>query len=1165
MFRTDISKEDNRVVLYFLETRKGLLPFTKKVEERDLRDWSVRAGASGALAHAEISRLADEMPMQVVETEKSLILYHKALARLSNNTLKALGLPLNPSLAFHLEQRGSLRSGDLRIVAKWTKGGREVRTGRNGVFLTRRGEEFVIPDPIFEILSVLDRHKGDKGAAVVRQMDLVASILDLVTREGHDRDPHDDGLSALSADLDNNSLDSVAVKLDTALSKFKVKTAGAVSFDVTFKNERGYHIKPVLFAKVPEEGKSPVSERQGLLTREERLIFESDPSRGFFSAPSAKRTYLLESGEYILIDEVLFPAIDHVRRLETAEPEVREAFATNPSMAIAEIYRERLLSEGRDQLSDDLQQEQLEQILSSIIVETKEFSDRVTELGLWEPPVVPWVKRQPNSWEPEEFGIYLGSSFITLPPDEVEELERKIDQAMAERKKTVQHKGQSIPATDNVKAVLSQLMGMVKPGPKLGEGADEPEGGSEDNAGGPVPSSGAPAGQEVLLIKDNFDELKFRRELTGRPDYIGGALPASVKTDLMDHQEVSFSWQIDAYCCGLPGVLNADDQGLGKTLQTIAFMAWLQENLRKARSGAEKKPILVVAPTTLLKNWGSEVEQHMQGMFALGTRIDAYGPGLQRLKCEAGDGTTYLDLGLDGHHDNDKLCWVLTTYQTLAQNQVEFAKVDFATVVFDEIQNVKNVTTLAHRAAQSLKADFVVGLTGTPVENTIAELWAIMDTIAPGCLGSLRDFMDRFKDAGEEEYRRLHGEIFEASYSADAGAPPVGIRRMKGDTVKNLPLKNYRLYPAEMPELQAMAYDTVFFKLKNHVHGRALKILHQLRSVSLYPGNLQLLHNQPDALETMIANSARIKTAVEIMDEIRDRGEKVLLFLETHEMQHLLRMLLRERYGLNDVPILNGQTTPHRRGMIVDDFQRTRGDGKFDIRILSPKSAGVGITMTAATHIIHLSRWWNPAIEEQCNDRIYRIGQEMDCTVHIPLAVHPEHQEATFDCILNNIMIVKRKLFRDVLMPCEDAEADQESLIAGMTAREFDLKEIDRLDWKEFERWSGRIANDQGVWRAAESPRVGDGGLDTHLVHRERGDVVLVQCKYTDNHDKLMDESPVREVLHSVTRYDISKGHQCVVLTNAKGFDKQAQRLARENSVILVDRHRLALWPKHIV
>lgn len=1171
MFQTDFRREDNKVVLQFLEMRKGLLPFTKKVEERDLREWSVRSGASGSLAHAEISRLIADYPMLVIETDKSLIFYDKALAQLSNNTLKALGMPGNPGFTFCLEQRGSLASGNLKIIPRWMHGGQNIRVRRDGVLLSHKGEDYIVPDPIFEILSVIDKHKTDVETDTPRRMEMVARILKLVKPPEDNAGSFDDGTHQLPLDLTKDDPETLTVLLDEALSRFKVKTAGAISFDVTFKNEHGYHIKPVFFGKVPDEGGSSASEKQGLLTPEERLVFESDPRKGFFSSASAKRTYLLQSGEYILIDELLFPAIEHVRELENAEPEIREHFAINPSRVITEIYRERLQASGADALADDIQQEQVEQIISSIIVETKEFSDRVTELGLWVPPVIPWVKRLPNSWEPEEFGIYLGEEFITLPPEEIEELRAKIDEAVRKGEKTVRHQGRDIPATEEVKAVINQLVGMVKPKPKpdepSGDGAGDEKGDEEGQGASGSKDPVPPSGHEVLLIKDNFDELKYRRELTERPRYVPASKPSGISATLMEHQDVSFAWQVEAFVSGLPGVLNADDQGLGKTLQTIAFMAWLQENMRRASSGGEKKPILVVAPTTLLRNWTSEVEAHMSSMFGLGSRIDAYGSGLQRVRREAGDGTTYLDLGLDGQRDDDRICWVLTTYQTLAQNQVEFAKIDFATVVFDEIQNVKNVSTLAHRAAQSLKVDFVIGLTGTPVENDISELWAIMDTIAPGSLGSLRDFMERFKDAAEEEYRTLHEEIFAESYSAISirHIPSIGIRRMKNDTIKDLPLKNYRLYPTDMPEIQAFAYDTVFVKLKNHVHGRALKILHQLRTVSLYPGNLQLLHNQPNALDTMMAQSARIKAAVEIIDKIRDRREKVLLFIETHEMQHLLRRLFCERYGLSDIPILNGQTTPQRRGNIVEDFKKTRGDGKFDIRILSPKSAGVGITMIAATHIIHLSRWWNPAVEEQCNDRIYRIGQDMDCTIHIPLAVHPHHREATFDCILNDIMIRKRKLFRDILMPSEDIEADQGTMIAGMTNSSFDLGEIDQLDWKEFEIWSGREAQEKGVWKMSTTPRVGDGGLDTHLEHRERGDIVLVQCKYTDNHSKLMGVSPVNEVLHSATRYDVSKGHQCVVLTNAQGFDDRAKRLADENGVILVDRHRLSLWPKHIV
>ncbi len=1155
MFYTKYLRKDNKVVLQFLESRKGRFSLTSKVEERDLREWSSQSGASASLAHAEISRLIEETPTQVAETEKNLILYDAALARLSNNALTALGLPQNPNFTFRLEQRGSLATSDFMIKPRWQQGGQNLRLKRDGVFMTHKGKDYIIPDPIFEIYSIIEKYQSKSNHDTSAQMRMVAEVLNLVQAPEVSTDPFDGASHDLPLDFANDDPERLMINLDEVLSRFSVKTARAISFDVSFKNEHGYHVQPVLFGKVPDADKGPASERQGLLSQKDRLTFESDPRKGFFSNTSAKRTYLLESGEYILIDELLFPALEHVRDIDSASKEVRENFATNPAKALAEIYRKKLLTDGADAFAEDIQQEQVEHILSSIFVETQEFSDRVTELGLWVPPVIPWVKEKPNSWEPEEFGIYLGDQFVSLPQEKIEDLRGEIDDAIKAGEKTVRVDGSDIPATPEVKAIIDQLIGMIKPTEK--SSTSNKNGGSEQSK----------AEHQVLLIKDNFGELQYRRELTERQRYIETSLSPEISTSLMDHQIDSLQWQIDSYLGGLPGVLNADDQGLGKTLQTIAFMAWLQGNMKLAPN-SEKKPILVVAPTTLLKNWAAEVETHMSGMFGLGSRIDAYGSGLQRLKKQADDGTSYLDLGLNTRSEEDKISWVLTTYQTLAQNQIDFAKIDFAAVVFDEIQNIKNVTTLAHRAAQSMKTDFIIGLTGTPVENGISELWAILDTIAPGSMGSLRQFLERFKNANEDQYRSLHEEIFSKGYAVDAGTenvPALGIRRMKSDTIRDLPLKKYRLYPTYMPEMQAQAYDMVFAKLKDHVHGRALKILHQLRSVSLYPGNLQQLHNQPDALETMMQRSARIRAAVEIMDKIRDRGEKVLLFLETHEMQYLLRRLLSERYGLDDIPILNGQTTPQRRGNIVDDFKATRGDGQFAIRILSPKSAGVGITMIAATHIIHLSRWWNPAIEEQCNDRIYRIGQDRDCTIHVPIAVHPHHQDATFDCILNDIMIRKRKLFRDVLMPSEDTEADLGSMISGMTQSSFDLSEIDRLDWKAFENWSGRSAHDSGIWKMSTTPRVGDGGLDTHLEHRERKDVVLVQCKFTNDSEKQMGPAPIKEVLHATTRYDVSNGHQCVVLTNAQGFDRQAKELAEEQNVILVDRHRLSLWPNHII
>ncbi len=1155
MFKTEFKRSKYGVEIKFVEETRSLFGMSRKLTPTDLREWSKASGASGALAYFELLRLKEAEPGLIAESDGVITIQHAMLAQLSNNTLAALNLPTNPEFQFSLQQRGSLASNDFQVVPIWQVEGRPILAKRFGAILRAEGQDWVIPNPIFTILERLEELRDDKKSNVQERVNLVADILSLIngTQTNESLNLEEDFSSIGVEESDSEKSNQLQVKLEGALSQFKVRMARALSVSVEFKSESGYKITPVLFERCPDSQNKTISEQDSLLNSEERVVFESHPSQGFFASASAKRTYLLASGEYILIDDTLFPAVDHIRSLEAAPPEEREEFARNPAKALVGLYREQIQSTSNEDLADDIQEEQLERLISSVFVETREYSDRVTGLGLWEPPVVPWIKKQPNSWEPEEFGIYLGNEFVTIPPKEIDNLRQEIERAIEAGQKTVKFDGRQIPATEAVKSVLSQLVSVVSP--------ETPDGGANPPK--------QPGEHTVLLVKDNFEEEQYRRQVFPRERYTSQNRASQIMTSLMSHQETSMDWQVDAYLGGLPGILNADDQGLGKTLQTMSFLAWLQENM-KAAPPLEKKPLLVVAPTTLLRNWSHEVETHMDGQFGLGTRIDAYGSGLKNLKRVAHDGSEYLDLGLEGlSNPNDKLIWVLTTYTTLAQNQVEFGKIDFGAVVFDEIQAIKNVTTLAHRAAQSLKADFQIGLTGTPVENSITELWAIMDTLAPGSFGSLKDFAGEYKDATEPKYRELNKQIFDVGYyktQDDLAAPALGIRRMKSETVAELPLKNYRFYPEAMPTLQAQAYDMIFPKLRSETRGKALKVLHQLRTVSLYPGSLDQLDDDPDPLAVLAERSARIAQTLKILDSLSEKGEKVLLFLETHQMQHQLRRLLSRRYNLPDIPIINGQTTPSRRGEIVQQFQNTRGDGLFDIRILSPKSAGVGITMTAATHIIHLSRWWNPAIEEQCNDRIYRIGQDRDVTIHIPIAVHPHHQRASFDCILNDIMIRKRKLFRDILMPVEDFDADQSAMISGLTnENKFDISQIDSLDWKAFEVWTRNTAKSVGIWRVADTPATGDGGLDLHMEHIERGDVVLVQCKFTNQDERYLNEKPVHEVLHAATRYPTDKGSIGVVITNAEGFTTGARKLAEENGVILVDRHRLALWPNHIV
>jgi SNF2 family DNA or RNA helicase len=278
----------------------------------------------------------------------------------------------------------------------------------------------------------------------------------------------------------------------------------------------------------------------------------------------------------------------------------------------------------------------------------------------------------------------------------------------------------------------------------------------------------------------------------------------------------SFRWKLDAWAAGLPGVLNADEQGLGKTLQAIAFLAWMKENMSRAEGG-RTGPVLVVAPTSLLENWELEVDKHLRAP-ALGNVIRLYGsalggkkkPGRQGVETESGN--AILDLSdlheaiLEGRGHR---YWVLTTYTTLTNYQHSLAKIPFSTAVFDEIQNVKNPTTLSAKAAMAVNADFRIGLTGTPIENSTVDLWAIMEQITPGRFGSLSDFRARFGEPAEGNMRELYAQLFEPQ----DGLPPVALRRLKQEVAKDLPAKGRRIHPRLMPEVQATAYEEARRKL----------------------------------------------------------------------------------------------------------------------------------------------------------------------------------------------------------------------------------------------------------------------------------------------------------------------------------------------------------------
>jgi hypothetical protein len=175
---------------------------------------------------------------------------------------------------------------------------------------------------------------------------------------------------------------------------------------------------------------------------------------------------------------------------------------------------------------------------------------------------------------------------------------------------------------------------------------------------------------------------------------------------------------------------------------------------------------------------------------------------------------------------------------------------------------------------------------------------------------------------------------------------------------------------------------------------------------------------------------------IEILDRVAERGEKALVFLESLDLQESdqLPTVLKRRYGLARLPmVINGEVATGARQSRVDAFQSERG---FDIMLLSPKAGGVGLTLTAANHVIHLSRWWNPAVEDQCSDRVYRIGQSRPVHIYYPLAVLPGAEEHSFDVQLQQLMDRKRRLAQDLLAPPAFTSADYEALLAATTRAE---------------------------------------------------------------------------------------------------------------------------------
>ncbi|WP_407548693.1 DEAD/DEAH box helicase [Streptomyces sp. Pv4-95] len=458
--------------------------------------------------------------------------------------------------------------------------------------------------------------------------------------------------------------------------------------------------------------------------------------------------------------------------------------------------------------------------------------------------------------------------------------------------------------------------------------------------------------------------------------------PAALTATLRDYQLRGLAWLHRMTSLGL-GCCLADDMGLGKTITLISL------HLHRQTDPDSAGPTLVVCPTSLLGNWQREIEK-----FAPGTPVRRFHAGRRSL----------ADLA-DGE-------FVLTTYGTMRLHADKLADAGWGLVVADEAQHVKNPFSATAKALRTVPAKARVALTGTPVENNLSELWAILDWTTPGLLGPLGRFRTRYAQAIEG------GAATSAEARAAAGqltrlVRPFLLRRRKSDPgiAPELPPKTETDRAVALTKEQAALYEAVVREGLSDIagtdgfarRGLVVKLLTALKQICNHPAQYLKELDSQDGLPRIGGRSGKVELLDELLDTLLAEDASVLVFTQYVQMARLLEGHLAAR----GVPtaFLHGGTPVARREEMVRQFQ----DGAVPVFLLSLKAAGTGLNLTRAAHVVHFDRWWNPAVEAQATDRAYRIGQTQ------PVQVHRMITEGTVEDRIAEMLSRKQQLADAVL------------------------------------------------------------------------------------------------------------------------------------------------------
>lgn len=814
------------------------------------------------------------------------------------------------------------------------------------------------------------------------------------------------------------------------------------------------------------------------------------------------------------------------------------------------------------------------------------YAPRVEGIDAAKPVYSPYIVRtgEKSRWLPEavEVGIAFtpagSEQTVLLPFSKADQatFAKAIEQAEANSQSELRWPGLPTPISLSEAKWLKADVDLALKEIEAGDWNEAPPK-KQDDPSTPKPKGRAP----ILLIPHNIEMLGYTEEqrramLTATPS--DAQLPASLNGDLLEHQRRGLAWLQHLWRlspgCARGGLL-ADDMGLGKTLQLLTFLAKIFSD------APDLPPALVVAPVALLDNWQGEIER----FFAPGTFrvLTLYGRELKarRASPEEIDRQLREEKGLTRFLLPD---WrggaqlVLTTYETLRDYEFSLARESWSVMVCDEAQKIKSPAALVTQAAKSMNARFKIAATGTPVENSLTDLWCLFDFIQPGLLGALNEFGRKYKRPIEAKTEKEKAALEELQVLF---APQL-LRRTKDEVVK-LPPKTEAMDCRALPisNVQRRLYAEALAAHRAKIDacdsakvGQAmLGMLHHLRVLCAHPVPMGQAPDFSQPLPDALAASPKLAWLMRTLEHIKGKNEKAIVFTELRDIQRVLQHYIGEHFGVRPV-IVNGGTHTHpdkdaSRQKLIDAFQARPG---FGVIILSTQAVGFGLNIQAANHVIHYTRPWNPAKEDQATDRAYRIGQDKPVTVYYP-TIHT-HDYVTFEKRLDELLSSKRELAAktwlngaDEIQIAEFGNLASGEGLAVFPKRSVGDEELRTINGYALESLCALLWDKQG-FHTYQTPKSGDGGVDVVAWRDEEG--VLIQCKASSQQGQALGWEAVKDVSAGARAYmakypGVRFRHVAVTNQQFNGTAKQqatmlkVELIERDGLLDLLSRHPIQL------